>query len=540
MELKKFFIEDNKSGYKTREVYLEKEYPELYIRITQYCSNNELSNVPFKQKIWHYINNINYKPKCLHCNKELKFKKSIKEGYGNYCSILCSNKCEERKLKIKITNNEKYGGNAPACSNNVKEKIRTTTQKNYGVDNVFKNIEFIEGKTFEKHGVEHISKLDSTKEKIKNTNLNKYGTSTPLTLIKVRQLGYEKKFNSFVKKYENLTLVDYTANTISFKCDVCDNNYDIDRSLLNYRHSIDINPCTLCSPVGVARSLKEGQICEFLDELSVDYIRNDRSIIGGLEIDIYLPKYNIGIEFNGLYWHSDYFKPIEYHVNKSNICNENGVKLIQVFEDEWDYKKDIVKSRIKNQLGFTDNKIFARNCEIRYVSTKIKTEFLNKNHIQGAVGSKINIGLYHNNNLVSLMTFGKKRKVLGNTTSKFGEFELLRFCNLLDHAVIGGASKLLKKFINDHKPLEIISYADRRWSDGNLYRKLDFNLIKNTPPNYFYVIGKKREHRFKFRKDILVRMGYDSNLTEYEIMKLRGINRIYDCGNLVFKQNFKH
>jgi len=104
--------------------------------------------------------------------------------------------------------------------------------------------------------------------------------------------------------------------------------------------------------------------------------------------------------------------------------------------------------------------------------------------------------------------------------------------------VVGGASKLLKYFIQTYKPTEILSYADKRWSNGNLYKKLGFVEVKSTSPNYFYIVNKKRKHRFEFRKDILVKNGFDSTKTEFQIMEERGIPRIYDVGNFVFKLNF--
>ena len=150
----------------------------------------------------------------------------------------------------------------------------------------------------------------------------------------------------------------------------------------------------------------------------------------------------------------------------------------------------------------------------------------------------MNIGLYYKGDLVSIMTFGKKRRPLCYTSTNNDEYELLRFCNKLNHVVVGGASKLLNYFIKNYNPKEIISYADIRWSDGNLYEKLGFTKIKQTTPNYFYILNRRRVHRYKFRKDILVNEGFDEKLTENEIMEQRGIYKIYDCGNLLYQLNF--
>lgn len=121
---------------------------------------------------------------------------------------------------------------------------------------------------------------------------------------------------------------------------------------------------------------------------------------------------------------------------------------------------------------------------------------------------------------------------------KHDGYELSRFCNKINTTIIGGASKLLKHFIKIYNPVEIISYADRRWSIGNLYEKLGFNKKHVNRPNYWYIVGKERQHRFKYRKDVLIKEGFDENLTEHEIMINRGIYRIYDCGTITYKKVF--
>ena len=215
------------------------------------------------------------------------------------------------------------------------------------------------------------------------------------------------------------------------------------------------------------------------------------------------------------------------------MCENAKIQLVHIFEDEWLYKPDIVKSRLKSIFGITLNKIYARKCIIKDVSFKESKEFLDQNHIQGNCMSKYRYGLYYDNELVSLMTFGSNRKNLGSNSKK-DCYELLRFCNKLNTTVIGGASKLLKHFVKTHSPKEIISYCDRRWSQGDLYEKLGFKFDHVSQPNYYYVIKGKRENRFKYRKSELVKQGFDKNKTEHEIMLERGIYRIYDCGTKAY------
>lgn len=267
----------------------------------------------------------------------------------------------------------------------------------------------------------------------------------------------------------------------------------------------------------------------------VDIIENDRTILNGKEIDIYIPSLKIGFELNGLIWHSEKFGiDKKYHLNKTKKCLEQGIKLIHIFEDEWNNKTEICKSKILSIISKTKNRIYARQCFVKSIDMKTARMFCDENHIQGSVPSKYQYGLFYNNNLVCIMTFGKPRINVGGKSIE-GKYELLRFCNKNNTTVIGGASKLLKAFIKEKNPIEIISYADRRWSNGNLYEQLNFKLYNESEPSYSYVVNKKRVNRFSMRKDILVSK-YDCplNLTEKQFCESKGWYRIYDCGCLCY------
>jgi len=289
--------------------------------------------------------------------------------------------------------------------------------------------------------------------------------------------------------------------------------------------------CPKCSnPI----SRPEIEVREFLASLGINYVVNDRKTLGGHEIDIFIPDKMIGIEFDGIRWHNELYKDKEYHLEKTLECSKHGVRLLHIFEDEWLYKKEIWMSMLKNILGISAEKIYARKCEVRTVSPMEKTSFLNDNHIQGNVNTAVNLGLYYNGELVSLMTFNKQRINLGGKKCD-GYYELSRFCSKLNTIVVGGASRLFRKFITEYKPLEVVSYSDRRWSLGNLYVMLGFDFSHFSRPNYYYVVNDIRENRFKYRKDRLVAEGFDPSKTEHEIMLERKIYRIYDCGTMVWK-----
>ena len=282
----------------------------------------------------------------------------------------------------------------------------------------------------------------------------------------------------------------------------------------------------------------EKEINDFIEnELGFETQQNVRNIIKG-EIDIYIPSKKIGIEYDGLFWHSEKYKNDKnHHLSKTKFCEEKGIHLIHIFEDEWVFKKEIVKSMLRNILGKTERRIFARKCVIKEVSSKMSMDFLENNHLQGKCKAKYHYGLYYNDELVSLMTFGTTRQQRKYNKDYDKTFELIRFCNKSDTTVIGGASKLLKHFINNVQPNTIITYADKRWSTGNLYKQLNFKHVHDSKPNYFYIFGQKRENRFKYRKNELVKQGFDKNKSEHQIMLERGIYRIYDCGTIVFKMD---
>lgn len=292
------------------------------------------------------------------------------------------------------------------------------------------------------------------------------------------------------------------------------------------------------------KSKGEIELLEFIRELlpNKNIINNDRTILNPQELDIYIPEYKIAIEYNGLHWHStENNKPNDFHINKTNKCLSKGIQLIHIFEDEWINKKDIVKSRLRNLFGLNEYKIYARNTEIKIVENKETKEFLIKNHIQGFIGAKISLGLYENDELVSLMTFRTYSKKINDIKSIY-HFELSRFCNKLNTNVVGSASKLLNYFEKNYKPKLIISYADRRWSMGNVYELLNFELKHISKPNFYYIQDGIRLSRLNFQKHKLIhKYNCDIKITGPEFIKNNlNMNTIFDSGNLVYYKHYKY
>jgi hypothetical protein len=281
-------------------------------------------------------------------------------------------------------------------------------------------------------------------------------------------------------------------------------------------------------------SKEENELYDFIHSIKKDAVQSDREILSGLELDIVIPSMKIAFEYNGSYWHSDLFKDKKYHLNKQKDALELKYRLIHIWEPDWYNKKDIVKSTIKSILGKIDNKIYARNTVIREVTFMESNNFLEINHLQGGGASKIRYGLYCDDELISLMTFSQLRNSNGQVP-KDGYFELHRFCNKLNTSVVGGASKLFKYFLKIHNPKSIISYANKDWSNGNLYDKLGMVYMGDTAVGYFYVKSKYKYNRYKFQKHKLVESGEDPLLTEYQIMLKNGYNRVWNCGNLKYE-----
>ena len=279
-------------------------------------------------------------------------------------------------------------------------------------------------------------------------------------------------------------------------------------------------------------SSAEKEIIQFLQSHDItNIVSNSRTMIPPLELDVYLPDFNIAIEYCGLYWHSHFHKPNNYHVNKLNECTKRGIRLITIFEDEWIHKSNIVKQKILSELKM-DNRpvIFARNCKIITVSIQQKREFLSQNHIQGDGPGSINYGLIYNDELVAVMSFIKQK----------GQHILNRYAT--SDRVVGGASKLLKHFQKVNNWSTIISFADRRWSDGNLYKSTGWTLDATLPPDYSYVTQTTRVHKFNYRRSKLPKLlnDYDPLLSETQNTDNAGIPRIYNCGLLRFKIKNPH
>lgn len=271
-------------------------------------------------------------------------------------------------------------------------------------------------------------------------------------------------------------------------------------------------------------SIPEKEIADFLEQY-VEIERNTRKVINPLELDIYIPSKKVAVEFNGLYWHSKYDK--NYHYCKMKECEKAGIRCIQIFEDEWMEKQDIVKSILLSAIGVYERKIFARKCKVKEIETKIANQFLDENHINGSVKTATKAyGLFYNDELLQVITVGVNR------FTKERKLELLRMATKKNCQVVGGFSKLLK----DSGIAEIESYVDRRIYNGSGYASSGWTVIGESVPSYFYTNFEVRKNRMSFMKCKLPPVeGIEGGGTELERATKLGWYRIYDCGTIKLK-----
>lgn len=523
------------NGAYIRKSSVKNNFPEGYQKVLDYSKTYELTNLSFSQQLWIYFHNTKGVPSCKCCEKKVNFE-SYNYGYKTYCSKKCAANDKELQEKKRKTNLEKYGSEYVGSSEVVRDKIKKTMIKKYGVENpmdVPKFVNKIKQTTFKKYGVENIMHLDEYKKKSMDTHIKNHNGFI-LNKKEVREKRNSIMYERFRKKFSHKNIISNDNGILKIKCSKCNIIYETYFSLLRNRDSLKIETCTICNPINNS-SYAEKEIHHFLNGLPLEYFINDRSIIKPKELDVVIPSKKLAIEYNGLLWHSDKYIDKNYHLNKTIKANKAGYNLMHIFEDEWINKREIVKSIIKSKLGLIKKKYYARKCEIKTITVKEAKPFLENNHIQGYTNSKYKYGLYSNGELVAVMTFGNLRKSLGYSKNE-GCYELLRYCSKINTVVVGGASKLFKYFIRSINPIKVISYANRRYFEGNMYQNMGMIHEGTTVPNYYYYDGVnlERQQRFKFRKDVLVSQGHDKDMTEKEIMYYLGYHRIYDCGNYKF------
>lgn len=458
--------------------------------------------------------------------------------------------------KRKQTCLKKYGVSHTSKLKSTQDKISQTCLDRYGSKSWLGSKDskaLSKKKSLELFGTEHFSQSEETKRRVKETNIkkfgNNYGQNLYLRALKTVQDKYGKIYTSTLqlpqvrKKIEanfiqsgrtgfNQNYSDKTFEIISNKNNLQEfiKNSTV-KTVVNLSQDLGVTPKTLYKyiykydlydEIDKFSSRYEIEIQNILSSSNLSFCK-DRKVIFPLEIDLFNPDLNLGIEFNGTYYHSELFIDKKYHLNKTLAAQNKNIFIYHIFEYEWNdpTKKEIIISQLNNLCHINTTKIFARNCSIQNVSAKDSKKFLNLNHLQGQDTSSLRLGLYYKNELVSLMTFCKPR-----FNSKYS-FELSRFCSKLNCSIVGGASKLFKHFLKENNGT-IVSYSNLSRTTGKIYERLGFKFSHLSPPNYIW--WNTRNGTVKSRYQCQMK-------NEVQVMHGQGYIRIFDCGNAVWVLN---
>lgn len=477
------------------------------------------------------IRGIDYNPKCKTCGNPVKWQ-------HNEWMVFCSRKCirydHSHKNKItekrKHTNKEKYGVEHVLQRQEILEKTKNTLLERYGVETAMES-EYIRDKikksNLEKYGVEWAISSDIVRKKSLETIRKKYGVDNisyhPDIIEKIKRKQNESFAHIRKPIIDNLDKIIKMNETMNLGKIAKELNVSLSGMktiLKEYEYEIQVH--------FINSSEGELEVKSFIETLGFNVYKtchtfNDKK----KEIDILVDNKNFAIEYCGEYWHSADNVGIKYHQEKTLWCREQNINLMTIFEHEWLYKTDLIKSMIKSRLGLNE-RIFARKCSLINIDNLIAKEFHGKNHINGYINSKVNIGLIYKGILVGVLSLSKSRY------DKNYDYEITRYSTLQGYTVVGGFSKLFKSLnLNS-----VITYADLRFGYGNVYSKNGFIFDKITKPNYWYFKkynSDNLESRIKYQKHKLKKFdNYSDDKTEIEIMNGAGYLRIYDCGNVKY------
>lgn len=473
----------------------------------------------FREHVYFLISDVST-AKCEICNSPTHFH-NVVDGYAKTCSRRCAavlggrgqakNDQSLRVEKMRKTNLEKYGVEHNFQREDVKLSIKKTIEDRYG---------------------KHYSLTDEYIAKIKETNNSRYGCDWWFQSEKSRQIS-SRVMNS---KIESNFFEKYFARTANaktwyetpdyFRKKYGDFAYDNATSTAEKTTNIT----EYASLLGLSRhkalnlgrhlridlshhvrmSVFQSEVFNFVKSLTEEIALNDRNVLDGKEIDILVSSRNLGIECNGLFYHSDIFKSKTYHEEKFNLAKSKGLTLLQITDHAWNTKREIWESVIRAKIGFS-SKVFARKCKIVEIKSGMK-KFFDENHLQGYVNASRTIGLEFDGEVLAMMSFSKGR--FGRTSD-----ELMRFATKLGFNVVGGFSKLLKAY---GKPL--YSFANSNWSVGNVYEACGFKPAGSTGPGYVWFKGRDVKSRFSVAGE-----------NENERMRSQGYAKYHDAGNLVYE-----
>lgn len=547
-----------------RELISRSSKAQLFDCICEICNQSFQSSSPNAR-----VCNRDHYTRCKVCGKEFKLTHEQAIANTQTCSKECRYKLAEQ------TNLKKYGVSNAMQSQTIKEKFQKTLQSTYGAINPSQISDYNEKRQATckmKYGVSHQLQNAEIKANRTKTNLAKYGTAEVLSASSVRskiqetcieKYGVDNPSKSDDVVVKLVTNPKQYSNWISFKENpklFISNHFINEPSLLELSELCGVHESTigqlilhhnLQDTIKYVYSSMEDEVIRFIRSISDTAIQtNIRSIITPYEIDIYLPEFKLGIECDPTITHNssvsgfnnDQPKATTYHKMKTDLAEAQGVFLFHIFGYDWTHKKDVIKSMLSNLLRVSETKIYARQTIVKEIDDTTAFQFINTNHRQPGVHSSIRLGLYKDEELVSMMTFSKMRNTIGTDKTDLTDcYELVRFCNKLNTNVVGGASKLFNYFVTHYSPTKIRSFSDRSHTKGNLYPKLGFTKIRTSDPGYVWVnlkddkpynrVNAQKRNIQNFLKDDSI----DLTQSENTIMTQHGFVKVCDSGTITWE-----
>ncbi len=447
---------------------------------------------------------------------------------------------EEIQDKMKQTCLERFGVEHAAQSEEIQDKMKQTCLERFGYESNLSSFDhrlLTKEILLERYGVEHALQSEVFKNKMKQTCLERFGVEhaaqSEEIQDKMKQTCLERFGVDNIQKKHLINDLPYLTsqdwwNSHSSFIDAKNQLKDILSLSQIYLYAHQYRPdwdfrSSISSP--------HQKVLDLLNEYEIKHEINTRSIISPLELDIWIPEHQLAIEVNGVYWHSELAgsKDKNYHLNKTLECEKQGIQLLQFLDIEVEQKWDIVSSMILYKLtNKSIRKIPGRKCFVRDFSSKDSQVFMDSNHLQGFRNGTIYRGLIYENELVGLLIAGVPRY------SKNYDLEIIRFSTSLKTQIQGGFSKLIQS-LGQNKTL--VSYADRRHSQGKVYESSGWTFSHHSAPSYYYTNDYQHlYHRSAFQKHKLPKLleSFNPSLTEWENMKLNGYDRIWDCGTKTY------
>ena len=491
---------------------------------------------------------------CISSFGDPEVRQKCSQTYYNKTGYYVTFANPEVQQKIDKTNLERYGVRRPIQSPKIQEQMKETCLHKYGTEYASQSPEIRarrEATNIEKYGTPCYLQSDDCQRKLDAAIRSKYGDVKSVA----QSREWKQAHMSDPSKVDEL--IAFESDPITY----LETHYDHKPTLRELNQDLGVtsigewvNKFNLCDKLEYVYSYMEQDVFDFLTSLDPSMVieRNTHKIITPKELDIYLPEYRIGIECNPTATHNSSISmrwtledapiPKNYHQVKTNLCEEQDIFLFHLFGFDWTHRRSIMESMIRNLLNLNVDKIYARKCVIRDVNAPDARKFLMENHRQGNANSPVRLGLYFDDMLVSLMTFGKMRSTIGTGKEDLSDcWELVRFCSKLNTTVVGGASKLFNHFIQHYSPNRVRSFSDRARTQGSLYRQLGFMLLHKSEPGYVWVDSRtdRDYNRYAAQKHNIARFLKDPDVdltqSETQIMLDHKFLQVFDSGTILWE-----